>query len=155
MEDEGTGLVRLRRYATLLDDGLPLPLTSFRIGLDPILGLIPGLGDAAGALLGGWILIQAARFGASRATLLRIAGNVLVDTTIGAIPLIGDVVDFAWKSNLRNVALLERHLADPARARSSDRRFVVVLAGGIVALGVGVAVAGAWLVATLIRAIGS
>jgi hypothetical protein len=93
--------------------------------------LIPGVGDAAGAVLAGWILVEAYRLGASRATLVRIAGNVAVDAGVGAIPLLGDIFDFAWKANLRNVALLERHLAEPARAARVDRWFVLLLISGV------------------------
>jgi uncharacterized protein DUF4112 len=145
-------LARVRHFAEFLDSGVPLPFTSFRIGLDPILGLVPGLGDTAGALLAGWILIEAARLGASRATLVRMAGNIALDATIGAIPVVGDLFDFVWKSNLRNVALLERSQLDPAGARSSDRRVVVALVGGIAVLGAGLVAGGAWLVAHLLRA---
>src|SRR5437867_5864282 len=110
-----------------LDAGFRLPGTSLRFGLDPILGLIPGAGDAAGAVLAGWILVEALRMGASRATVLRIAGNVALDATLGAVPVLGDIFDFAWKANLRNVALLERHLAEPAQAARTDRSFVVLV----------------------------
>jgi len=97
------------KLAYWLDAGIRVPGTNMRFGLDPILGLIPGFGDAAGAILAGWILVEAVRLGASRATVLRIAGNVAIDAAVGAVPLLGDIFDFAWKANLRNVALLERH----------------------------------------------
>src|SRR5207244_10647151 len=70
--------------------------------LDPILGLIPGIGDAAGAVLAAWILLEAFRMGASRATLVRMAGNVALDAGLGAIPVLGDIFDFAWKANFRD-----------------------------------------------------
>lgn len=126
-----------------MDAGIRIPGTNLRFGLDPMLGLIPGGGDALGAVLAGWILVEAIRMGASRATVLRIAGNVALDAGVGAIPFIGDIFDFAWKANLRNVALLERHLATPDRAAHADRSFnlivlcgVVVLVLGLLALGV-------------------
>jgi len=108
-----------------------VPGTSIRFGFDPILGLVPGLGDAVGAVLAAWVLIEAFRMGASRATLLRMAGNVALDAGLGAIPVFGDLFDFAWKANLRNVALLERHLAAPAQARRADRSFVVLVISGV------------------------
>ena len=126
-----------------MDAGIRIPGTNLRFGLDPILGLIPGGGDALGAVLAGWILVEAIRMGASRATVLRIAGNVALDAGVGAIPFIGDIFDFAWKANLRNVALLERHLAAPERAAHADRSFnlfvlcgVCVLVLGLLALGI-------------------
>ncbi len=127
-------VARLRRYAIWLDAGIPVPGTSLRFGLDPILGLVPGLGDAAGAILAGWLLVEAVRLGASRATVLRIAGNIAIDAGLGAIPVLGDIFDFAWKANLRNVALLERHLAAPTLARHADRWFVVLVISGVLAL---------------------
>ncbi|HUC40314.1 MAG TPA: DUF4112 domain-containing protein [Gemmatimonadales bacterium] len=126
-----------RTLAYWLDAGIRIPGTSFRFGLDPILGLIPGVGDAAGAVLAGWILVEAFRLGASRATLLRIAGNVVLDAGVGAVPILGDIFDFAWKANLRNVAVLERHLAAPVEAERADRSFVVLLTCGMLALALG------------------
>jgi hypothetical protein len=114
-----------------------VPGTDLRFGLDPLLGLIPGAGDAAGAVLAGWILLEAMRLGASRATVLRIAGNVALDAGLGAIPLLGDIFDFAWKANLRNVALLDRHLAAPARAERADRWFVVLVGCGVLVMALG------------------
>jgi hypothetical protein len=103
--------VALQRFAEWLDAGFRIPGTRIRFGIDPLLGLIPGLGDIAGAVLAGWIFVEAIRLGASRGTLLRIAGNIAIDALVGAIPVLGDVFDVAWKANLRNVALLERHIA--------------------------------------------
>lgn len=125
------GLDRMRRYAGWLDSGIPVPGTRFRIGLDPILGLVPGLGDAAGALLASGILLEGARRGASRATLVRIAANIALDVLVGSIPVLGDLFDFAWKANLRNVALLERHAIHPGAARRGDRVFVLSLTAAL------------------------
>jgi hypothetical protein len=146
-------LERIRGLAWLLDNSIPIPGTRFRIGLDPILGLIPGLGDATGALLSGYILIEAARAGASRGTLWRMAWNILVESVVGLIPLAGDLFDAGWKANQRNIRLLERSLAAPTTARRLDRRFVGALVLGIVALGVAAAVGGflalRWLISLL------
>jgi len=130
------------KLAYWLDAGIRIPGTNMRFGLDPILGLIPGFGDAAGAILAGWMLVEAVRLGASRATVLRIAGNVALDAAVGAILLIGDIFDFAWKANLRNVALLERHLGAPERAERADRSFVLLVLFGVLVMAVGLLVLG-------------
>jgi hypothetical protein len=133
-----TRLIQLRRFAYWLDDGFRVPGTRVRIGLDPIIGLVPGLGDVTGAILSFWIVVAGIRRGASRATLMRMAFNIAIDALIGAIPLLGDIFDVAWKANLRNVKLLERHLAEPRRASQADRLFVIFLTA--TALGVCAAV---------------
>jgi len=142
------------KFAYWLDAGIRIPGTNLRFGLDPILGLIPGAGDAAGAVLAGWILVEAIRLGASRATVIRIAGNVALDAAVGAVPLIGDIFDFAWKANLRNVALLERHLAAPARAQRADRSFVLLVLFGVFAMALGLLVLGILLTRWVFRALG-
>ncbi len=119
-----------------------------------MLGLIPGLGDAAGAILAGWILVEAIRLDASRATVMRIAGNIALDAAVGAIPLLGDVFDFAWKANLRNVGLLERHLGAPERAERADRSFVLLVVFGVLAMAVGLVALGILLTRWVFRALG-
>ena len=136
-----------------MDAGIRIPGTSLRFGVDPILGLIPGVGDAAGAALAVWILVEAARMGASRATVLRIAGNVALDAGLGAVPFVGDIFDFAWKANLRNVALLERHLATPDRAAREDRLFNVLVLGSVAAMASGLLVLGVLLTRWAFRAL--
>jgi predicted small integral membrane protein len=128
-----------------MDAGIEVPGTGIRFGLDPIIGLIPGAGDAAGAVLAGWILLEAARRGVPRATLIRMAYNIAVDALVGAIPLLGDVFDVVWKSNLRNVELLERQALSPNVARRADRLFLALLGGGLLILFGGLAAAGVWL----------
>ena len=125
----GSSLARLRRYAYWLDSGVRIPGLGWRIGLDSILGLVPGVGDTAGAVLGGWVFVEAFRMGVRAPTLLRMLLNLAIDSTIGAIPLLGDLFDFVWKANIKNIELLERHQHDPVRARRSDRRLVAVVAG--------------------------
>jgi hypothetical protein len=146
-------LRRLRHFAHWLDDGIKVPWMPLHVGVDPILGLVPGLGDAAGALLAVWILVEAARLRASRSTLGRMVANIALDALVGAIPVLGDVFDVVWKSNLRNVGLLERHLADPGRAGKVDRRFVILLCGAVLGLCGVLAAAGAFLVAGLLHVV--
>jgi hypothetical protein len=129
---------RLRGLARLLDTALPVPGTRFRFGLDPIIGLVPFLGDAVGALFSVYIIFQAGRLGASGATLARMIANVGVDTLIGEIPLLGDLFDFGFKSNTRNLALLEYHLQRPGAARAQSRRVLALLIVGLLVLLVGI-----------------
>jgi len=135
-------LGRIRRLAWWLDQGIRIPGTQIRIGLDPILGLVPGVGDSAGALLGAAILWEGVRAGVPRLTLVRMAANIVLDTAVGSVPVAGDVFDAAWKSNTRNLDLLERHAIAPSKARRSDRLFVVGLIAVVVVL-VGALVVGA------------
>jgi hypothetical protein len=97
--------------ARLLDSSIPVPGTSWKIGFDPIIGLIPGIGDLIGAVVSGYIIIEAVRAEVPTLTLVRMLVNVGIDTVLGAVPAVGDVFDAAWKSNTMNVALLERHVA--------------------------------------------
>ncbi|WP_206609496.1 DUF4112 domain-containing protein [Thiohalobacter thiocyanaticus] len=124
----------LQRLAHLLDSAIPLP-GGLRIGLDGIIGLIPGLGDVVGAALSSYIVAQAYRLGASRSVIAHMAGNIALDTLIGTIPFLGDLFDFAWKANRRNVDLLERHLAQPRQTRRQSSLLIVgVTAGGVILL---------------------
>ena len=113
--------------ARLLDTAIRIPGTNIRLGLDAVLGLIPGAGDAVGALLSSYIILAAARQGAPRAVLLRMIGNVAIDSVVGAVPVLGDIFDVAFKSNARNAALLERVAAQPEAVAKSSRRVGVLL----------------------------
>jgi len=94
----------------LLEDFLRVPGTKWRIGLDGLLGLVPGVGDLIGALIATYVLKESARLGVSRTTLARMAGNIALDFALGAMPLVGDIFDMAFKANRRNLKLLRRHL---------------------------------------------
>jgi hypothetical protein len=138
---ETASLVQVRRLAQLLDNSIPLP-GGARIGWDAILGLIPGVGDAAGALLSGFIVVQALRMGASAPVLTRMLGNIATEAVVGAVPFLGDVFDAAFKANARNVRLLEQHLEAPTVARRASGAWVVgILLALVVLLGAGIAVA--------------
>lgn len=96
--------------ASLMDDRWSLPGTRIRLGLDALLGLIPGIGDLAGGAISAYLMAQAHRAGAPRRILWRMAGNVIVDTLLGSVPLLGDLFDVGFRANRRNLRLLQRHL---------------------------------------------
>lgn len=102
----------VRAMSRLMDDSIPIPGTRRRIGLDAILGLVPGLGDLIGGVMSGWIILEATRARVPTTMLVKMLVNVGIDTMIGIVPAIGDLFDAAWKSNMRNVTLLERHLSE-------------------------------------------
>jgi hypothetical protein len=118
----------------LLDSAVRIPGTNIRFGLDALVGLVPGIGDAIGAILSTVIIFHAARLGAPRSTLLRMMANVGVDTIVGEVPLLGDLFDFGWKSNSRNLALLEEHLRQPVTARRASRRVLLLLGAALLVL---------------------
>lgn len=144
-------LPHLRRAVLVLDDGIRVPGTSFRIGLDPVLGLVPGIGDVAGGALAVAIIGAAVRQGVSRYTLLRMAGNIALDAAVGVVPILGDLFDVVWKANRRNLTLLERHVAEPTATTRADRRFVALVLGGLVLLLVALLVAGVMLGLVMVR----
>lgn len=125
-------LRQARAIARLLDTAIPIPGTSMRLGIDPLLGLVPGLGDVAGAAMSGYVVLTAVRLGAPRFLVARMVGNVALDTLVGTVPLLGDLFDAGWKANTRNVALLDRHLerqgAIPGERRSTVLTALVLLA---------------------------
>jgi hypothetical protein len=104
-------LKRIRLLSRVLDEQFRIPGTTYRVGLDGLLGLIPGVGDAAGALLSTYILYEAIRLGAPSTVLLRMIANIGIDAVGGAVPVVGDIFDMAWKTNKKNAALLHAYLA--------------------------------------------
>jgi hypothetical protein len=121
---------RLQKLAYWLDDRFSLPGTKMRVGLDGLLGLIPGIGDAAGAAISAYIIAEAYRLGVPPSQLVRMGINLGIDALVGSIPVLGDIFDVGWKANRKNVALVLRHLESrsgatfgPA-ARAAPRRSV-------------------------------
>ena len=112
-----------------MDDFLRIPGTNFRFGLDPIIGLLPGIGDTASAIVSALALITAARRGIPKILLARMALNILINELVGIIPGAGDAFSFWFKSNARNYELLKKHSASPGRSRKSDWIFVMAILG--------------------------
>ncbi|ADI13779.1 DUF4112 domain-containing protein [Truepera radiovictrix] len=101
----------LRHFAHLLDEAIRLPVINYRIGLEPLLGLVPIIGDVSGFALSCYIIFKAARLGLPRRLVARMVFNAFLNSFVGSIPLIGDLFDFFWKVNKRNMRLVERYLA--------------------------------------------
>jgi Domain of unknown function (DUF4112) len=108
--EEEIALQRVARLAYWLDDRFRIPGTRLRVGLDGLLGLIPGIGDTATALVATYIVLEAARLGVPKRTLAHMLANVGVDYIVGLVPLVGDLGDFGWKANRRNARMLHDHL---------------------------------------------
>jgi hypothetical protein len=137
---------RLRRLAWFLDSSIPVPGTRFTVGIDALIGLFPVIGDLIGAALSSFILAEAARLGAARPVLLRMALNIGLEGVVGIVPFAGDLFDAAFKANQRNVRLLEHWLERPRKAERSSRLFAAALIGGI-AIGLALLVAAGVLMA--------
>jgi len=136
----------LARLAWLLDSFVPLP-GGLRIGLDGLIGLIPGLGDALGAFMSLYIVGRASRLGVPKSVLARMLGNVALDSLVGAIPIVGDVFDFVFKANRRNVELIGRYAAERKRVVRESRLAIA----GVVAAAAVLAVAVVALAVALVR----
>ena len=117
-------LKALRHISRLLDSAFVLPGTGYRIGLDPILGLVPGLGDLTSPLFAIALLWQSRDLGIPRVVQFRMIFNVAIDALVGLLPVAGDLFDFAWKANDRNIVLLERHAYEHRRPSATDWLFV-------------------------------
>jgi hypothetical protein len=109
--DTQQSLARLDVLAKLMDSAFLLPGTNVRLGLDSIVGLVPVVGDVLSGLISSYLIWEARRLGASRWVIGRMAANTLIDTTFGAIPIVGDAFDVLFRTNMRNLALLRKHLA--------------------------------------------
>lgn len=121
------GLERYSLLTYLFDQVFKVPGTSWRFGLDAILGLIPGVGDVVTALVGAYGILIARQLGAPASIQVRMLGNLMIDTLFGAIPFFGDLFDFAFKAHVRNRMLLENWLARPHATQRSSTLLLVGL----------------------------
>jgi len=126
--EKRSGLESLFHWVALvMDELIAFPTTKFRFGLDPIIGLVPGIGDTASAIISALVLIQGARRGLPKILLARMSLNILINEVIGIVPGFGDAFSFWFKSNKRNYELLLAHSSAPGRARRSDWLFVIAV----------------------------
>ncbi|WP_286748688.1 DUF4112 domain-containing protein [Marinobacter sp. UBA2688] len=130
-EEKQAALARLNRFSQMADNAIGIPFTRFRIGLEPIIGLVPVLGDLAGLLMSCYVLLEAHRAGASPRVKQQMVRNMLIDFFGGLVPVIGDVFDFAWKANVRNTQLLREHLETELNVQQKPRfhwmQFLVIV----------------------------
>ncbi len=108
-------IARLDALATLFDTAFVLPGTNVRFGIDALIGLVPGIGDAVTTVMSLYIVREARALGAPRHLIARMLANVALDSVVGVVPLLGDVFDVMWRANRRNMALLQAHLAKEQR----------------------------------------
>ena len=139
------GLELLRRWARIFDSAFRIPGTRITFGLDPIIGLIPGIGDLSSPIFSLFIIWHAAKLRVPRVVIARMVLNALIDGLVGAIPVVGDLFDFAWKASAWNLALLERHAMPGTPARRSDWIFVALCVGVVVAVALIPLVLAVWL----------
>lgn len=144
----------LALYAWMLDSSIRLP-GGFRIGLDGLLGLIPVVGDVLAALLSGGIVVHGIRSGASAPVVLRMLGNIVLELVVGAVPVVGDLFDFAFRANERNVRLLQRHTDQPRAMRRRSLAWVTLVGAGLLAVLAGIAILLWQLLALIISSVGA
>ena len=116
----------LRRWARIFDSAFRIPGTNMRFGIDPLIGLVPGVGDLASPILSMFMVWHGARLRVPKVVLARMVLNALIDVAAGIVPVVGDLFDFGWKATAWNLALLERHAMPGQRASSGDYVFVIL-----------------------------
>lgn len=139
----------MRVLARSLDEAFEIPGVRIRLGWDGLIGLIPGVGDLVTTLLSVYVMYLALAAGAPNSLLARMAINVATDSLLGSVPLLGDLFDIAWKSNRRNVQLMQSYLEHPEQVQRRSRAFVAAVVFALLAMAVGIL----WLVGALIRII--
>jgi hypothetical protein len=145
------GLDRLRALTRLMDQAFGVPGTKWRFGLDALMGLVPGLGDIAGGVIAVYALHVARQLGAPGVIQLHMLSNIALDASIGTIPVIGDLFDFAFKAQTRNLALLDEWLQTPHDATKRSKRGLVMVPLAIVVVFATLTILGIWLLFILLH----
>jgi uncharacterized protein DUF4112 len=121
----------IQAIAWLLDGTFRVPGTSFRFGLDPIIGLVPAAGDLVSGAVGFYLIARAVQFGLPRIVVARMVANTVLDLVVGAVPLLGDLFDFAYRSNARNMQLFEEYAIEPERGTGGQWLFFAASVGAL------------------------
>lgn len=136
-------LARLERFSRFTDNSIGLPFTRFKIGVEPLIGLIPGIGDLVGLAMSGYVLMEAYRAGASGKLMMKMVRNSGIDFVGGLVPVLGDAFDAVFKANMRNTRLLRDHLNQQLGIEPAPKRFpwkvMLALAALMAAIVAGVA----------------
>lgn len=138
---ENDAIKRLDKLAALLDSKFGIPGTKLRFGIDALIGLIPGIGDAVGAILALWVVVSGIKMGASAATVAKMLVNIGIELVLGAVPIVGDLFDVVWQANNRNVVLLRTELApdtltdQPPTEKSDNNHRLLAFITAIILLG--------------------
>jgi hypothetical protein len=141
-------LQRVRRLTRVLDTAVRIPIVGVRFGLDALLGLVPGAGDAVSAVLSGYPVLIAARHRLPAAVIVRMLGNIALDAIAGSLPVLGDLFDIGFKANVRNQRLIERYAERPARTARSSATLVWLAMSGVILIVVALIAFGLWIVST-------
>ena len=149
-----SSLNRLRTLSRLLDEAIAIPGTNYSIGLDPIIGLLPGGGDLISSILSAYMVIEAARIGVPNESILRMVVNIILDTLAGTVPVVGDLFDVAWKANVKNLELIESHVQTPQPRKKADKWFVFVLLGILALIVIGAIAVSLTIVKLLLNLLG-
>jgi hypothetical protein len=148
-------LRHLRALTQLFDQAFAVPGTKWRFGLDALFGLVPGLGDIAGALVAVYAMQVARQLNAPPAVRLHMLSNIALDALIGIVPIVGDLFDFAFKAQTRNLALLDAYLATPHKAARRSRRGMFLIALATIIVFATLSALGLWMLYILFRWLGS
>jgi hypothetical protein len=144
----------LENLSRLLDSVIHIPGTNISMGLDSLIGLIPGVGDAISGMISTYIVYEGARLGLPKYVLFKMGWNVVIDSLVGAIPILGDLFDIAFKANLKNLALIQQHIGESHGERTAAEISSVVkmtVAGVVLAITLVVAAVG-WFLLKMIAA---
>jgi hypothetical protein len=148
--DRSNGLAEIDLLAWMMDNSIPIPGTGGRrIGMDAVIGFVPFIGDIVGGAIGLFIVWRGSRLGLPRIAVMRMLVNSVIDIAVGAIPFVGDAFDLWFKANTRNLAVMRRHLEEPARSTRDDwlALLAVIGAGALVLFLVG------WLIVSFFSAL--